>query len=305
MRMIPAILLGLAACAVGLSDKGSRVRWAQSKDEISGCEWLGVVQGQTNYSDQVSNLSETYARNDALNKAGDKGATHVLWLDVGKNSADAEAYRCPETKYHRPASPDSRRSGAQPRRRLGAREARAARPIRLTRGIWAESTPRSTAVLVLDVAEEELAAVLAARGPRRPRGAHGLAAAAPGTGERHGLWFGSEHARPALAGARLSWSAAATSMRPGRRPAATAELTEPRAVRDLAAAGGDPVGRRRPVRGAHRWRPSRGRSVAIGGLRCRRRGCGGSGARALEAPPSRPGPARTLAVELWSPRSTR
>jgi hypothetical protein len=41
-----------------------------------------VVQGRSNYSDAVSNLSETYARNDALNKAGELGATHVLWLTV-------------------------------------------------------------------------------------------------------------------------------------------------------------------------------------------------------------------------------
>lgn len=96
--MLAVTTLVLAACATTLSDRGSRVRWVESKSEVSGCEWLAVVQGRSNYSDAVSNLSETYARNDALNKAGELGATHVLWLTVGRNSADAEAYRCPSVQ---------------------------------------------------------------------------------------------------------------------------------------------------------------------------------------------------------------
>lgn len=89
-----ALLFSLGACAKHLSDSGRKVRTARSASEVSACEFVGSVQGTTNYNDAVSDLSQTYARNDALNEAGDLGATHVVWLSLGSHSADAEAYRC-------------------------------------------------------------------------------------------------------------------------------------------------------------------------------------------------------------------
>lgn len=44
---------------------------------MGGCEWLAEVRERSNYTDVVSNHLEADARNDALNKAGELGAT--MW----------------------------------------------------------------------------------------------------------------------------------------------------------------------------------------------------------------------------------
>jgi len=66
---------------------------------VSGCQYLGDVTGFT----MVPGPSYVErCKADALEKAGELGATHLLWTSV-QNGASGKAYRCAGTPAHPPA----------------------------------------------------------------------------------------------------------------------------------------------------------------------------------------------------------
>jgi hypothetical protein len=76
----------VSGCAPSLTLGGAQVREVPP-EAVSQCRFLGTVVGNARYGPMT----------DALNRAGEKGATHIVWLSVscGRGAtAMARAYRC-------------------------------------------------------------------------------------------------------------------------------------------------------------------------------------------------------------------
>jgi hypothetical protein len=76
----------VSGCAPSLTLGGAQVREVPP-EAVSQCRFLGTVVGNARYGPMT----------DALNRAGEKGATNVVWLSVtgGRGAtAVARAYRC-------------------------------------------------------------------------------------------------------------------------------------------------------------------------------------------------------------------
>jgi S1-C subfamily serine protease len=104
VKMVGNLLRGccfiaLAACATSLSNRASQIRWVESPQQVAGCEYLGIVDGSSMQTG-AANIStgRNNARNEALNHAAEKGATHVHWLTNDESFSGiritAEAYDC-------------------------------------------------------------------------------------------------------------------------------------------------------------------------------------------------------------------
>jgi hypothetical protein len=73
-------------CAPSLTLAGAQVHEAPP-EAVSQCTFLGTVVGNARYGPMT----------DVLNRAGEKGATHIVWLSVSGGrgaTALARAYRC-------------------------------------------------------------------------------------------------------------------------------------------------------------------------------------------------------------------
>jgi S1-C subfamily serine protease len=97
--MLAIVGVAAAACASTLSEKASRIRWAEAPQDVTGCESLGMVEG-TSTQTGAANIStgRNNARNEALERAASRGATHVRWLEnqeafMGLHIT-AEAFSC-------------------------------------------------------------------------------------------------------------------------------------------------------------------------------------------------------------------
>ncbi len=76
----------VSGCAPSLTLAGAQVHEAPP-EAVSQCRFLGTVVGNARYGPMT----------DAVNRAGEKGATHVVWLSVsGGRGARAmgRAYQC-------------------------------------------------------------------------------------------------------------------------------------------------------------------------------------------------------------------
>jgi len=95
-------IISVAACATSLSNRASQIRWVDSPQQVAWCEYLGIVDGSSMQTG-VANVSNgrNNARNEALDHAADKGATHVRWLTNDESFSGiritAEAYNCGQT----------------------------------------------------------------------------------------------------------------------------------------------------------------------------------------------------------------
>ena len=91
------ILLPLGACATSRSAAAMRVQEADS-NMVAGCTFLGEVAGTSSVGGAVASTGIENAKNEALERAAGKGATHVVWnaLVGGEQpSVSGKAYRCP------------------------------------------------------------------------------------------------------------------------------------------------------------------------------------------------------------------
>ena len=88
-------------CASTLSTRASAVRWVDTRQEVGSCKYLGVVDGSSAQTG-VANIStgRNNARNEALEHAAEKGATHIHWLSDDESFSgihmSGEAYDCAE-----------------------------------------------------------------------------------------------------------------------------------------------------------------------------------------------------------------
>lgn len=90
-----------SGCASTLSSRASAVRWVDTRQEVGACKYLGVVDGSSAQTG-VANIStgRNNARNEALEHAAEKGATHIHWLSDDESFSgihmSGEAYDCDE-----------------------------------------------------------------------------------------------------------------------------------------------------------------------------------------------------------------
>lgn len=110
VRCIRAIITGLAAvfvslgastgCATGRSPAATRIQEADS-NMVAGCTYLGEVSGTSGWGGLAASTGIENAKNQALDQAAKKGATHVVWNNLAGGwspSVSGKAYRCPEPR---------------------------------------------------------------------------------------------------------------------------------------------------------------------------------------------------------------
>ena len=102
-RPSPATLIALlalpfvAACATSRSQAAMRVQEADAS-VVAGCTFLGEVSGTSGWGGLAASTGIENAKNQALDQAAKKGATHVVWNALAGGwgpSASGKAYRCP------------------------------------------------------------------------------------------------------------------------------------------------------------------------------------------------------------------
>jgi hypothetical protein len=79
-----------SACAPSLTHAGAQIREA-APEGVTQCVFLGTV------IDDSGQSAIEFARIDALNRAAERGTTHVVWVSVSAShgaTAMARAYRC-------------------------------------------------------------------------------------------------------------------------------------------------------------------------------------------------------------------
>jgi len=90
----------LAGCSTALTKEGSMVRSAGSTDDLSKCEFRGVITAKSPEFAATPAQETEYVMNDARNKVAAVGGTHMKILTSQQGlftgaSMNAEAYRCP------------------------------------------------------------------------------------------------------------------------------------------------------------------------------------------------------------------
>ena len=89
----------LGACATSRSAAANRVQEADS-NMVAGCTFLGEVSGTSGWGGLAASTGIENAKNQALEQAAKKGATHVVWNALAGGwgpSVSGKAYRCPNT----------------------------------------------------------------------------------------------------------------------------------------------------------------------------------------------------------------
>lgn len=93
----PLLFTGLMiGCAAQPSPEAQRIVDARAQD-VRNCEEVGEVQGSASGFSLSPAAAMTRARNEALEKAAEQRATHVVWHDVEEGMTPwvrGTAYRC-------------------------------------------------------------------------------------------------------------------------------------------------------------------------------------------------------------------
>lgn len=89
----------LAGCTTALTPEGSTIRSVGSHDDLSKCEFRGVITAKSPEFALTPAQETEYVMNDARNKVAQKGGTHMKILTNQQGlftgaSINAEAYRC-------------------------------------------------------------------------------------------------------------------------------------------------------------------------------------------------------------------
>ena len=96
--------LTLTGCATALTEQAGRITQIDQneRNKVEGCKALGQVLGTSSYGGLfMQETGKNYAKNQAMNDAATRGATHVMWTVAqggffgGK--ADGLAYNCQKT----------------------------------------------------------------------------------------------------------------------------------------------------------------------------------------------------------------
>ena len=100
MRLIAGLLLGLVL--TGCASQGQRpakISVAPATEEtVKACEYLDDVVGTSGWYGVFASRGIENARSEAMSKAAEIGATHIVWqsnnTNYGSTSVSAKAYRC-------------------------------------------------------------------------------------------------------------------------------------------------------------------------------------------------------------------
>jgi hypothetical protein len=97
------LLLIMSGCAPTLSPTAANIKQV-SKEIVSECKYLGKVTGSSQVGGQVAvayHSGKDRAEGDALEKAAQLGATHIVWRQLTDGTpvvAIGDVYLCGETK---------------------------------------------------------------------------------------------------------------------------------------------------------------------------------------------------------------
>lgn len=94
----------LCGCATGRSAAASRVQEADS-NMVAGCTYVAEVSGTSGWGGLAASTGIENAKNQALEQAARKGATHVVWNALAGGmgpSVSGKAYRCPPKPSEQP-----------------------------------------------------------------------------------------------------------------------------------------------------------------------------------------------------------
>jgi S1-C subfamily serine protease len=91
--------ISVLGCASTLSDRASQIRWVDAPQQVAGCDSVGLVEGSSAQSGPANiSTGRNNARNEALEHAVAKGATHVYWVENNEGWSGifvrAEAFNC-------------------------------------------------------------------------------------------------------------------------------------------------------------------------------------------------------------------
>ena len=105
MKMyIAAVAITLSVgCATTLSQRAMSVKVTDGAS-VSACEVVGEVSGSSSWGGASGGTGVENSKMEALNEAGELGATHVVWksmYSVIGSSVDGVAYRCSENVSQR------------------------------------------------------------------------------------------------------------------------------------------------------------------------------------------------------------
>ena len=96
MRKLLCCSVLLLACATVPSARGRFVQESDGRD-LASCRFVGTFSGYSNISGLMARTGIQNAKNDVLDEAASKGATHVVWQAMGSgwgSTVAANAYRC-------------------------------------------------------------------------------------------------------------------------------------------------------------------------------------------------------------------
>ncbi len=93
------IIVTLSGCSTVLSSEGAKVRSVSDKDDLTKCEFRGVITAKSPEFALTPSQETEYVMNDARNKVAATGGTHMKILTNQHGlftgaSINAEAYRC-------------------------------------------------------------------------------------------------------------------------------------------------------------------------------------------------------------------
>lgn len=96
-----SLILGalVSSCSTTLTQEGSLVRTLNSNDDLSKCEFRGIITAKSPEFAITPTQENEYVMNDARNKVAAKGGTHMKLLTSqygifsGAN-INAEAFKC-------------------------------------------------------------------------------------------------------------------------------------------------------------------------------------------------------------------
>jgi len=93
--LLSLFLLPLWGCSYHLVEEPYPDILEAEKQQVNGCAMLGVVSENADAGNPISIAAKQNMIFKVRERAGQLGATHIVWLHKTSNMATAEAYDCP------------------------------------------------------------------------------------------------------------------------------------------------------------------------------------------------------------------